>query len=68
MKRDIYELKGFIIVLDHVLHVSPVFASEKDEGSQFNIRLGRDAVLNMKFPDRTEAVLQRGLFVEALKG
>ncbi len=67
MKRDVYDIKGFSIVLDHVLHVSPVFRND-DEGMQFNIRMGQDVVLPMKYPERAEAVLQRELLVKALRG
>ncbi len=67
MKRDVYDIQGFSIVLDHVLHVSPVFHNG-EEGVQFNIRLGSDVVLPMKYPDRAEAVLQRELLVKALRG
>ncbi len=67
MKRDVYDLQGFSIVLDHVLHVSPVFRNE-DHGVQFNVRLSRDVVLPMTYPEHAEAVLQRELLVKALRG
>ncbi len=67
MKRDVYDLKGFSIVLNHVLHVSPVFRND-EQGVQFNVRMGQDVVLPMKYTDRAEAVLQRELLVKALRG
>lgn len=68
MQRDVYELQGYAIVLDKVVHVSRVFVGRKDEGFQFNIGLTGDVRLSMKFTDRAEATLQRDLFLQALRG
>jgi hypothetical protein len=68
MKRDVYDLQGYAIVLDQVIHVTRVFEAENSEGFQFNIRLSGDARLTLKYPDLAEATLQRELFVKALRG
>lgn len=67
MARDVYDLKGYTIVLDKVAHITKVF-KVGDEGFQFNVVLVGDLRLLMKFPDLTEATLQRELFVKALRG
>jgi hypothetical protein len=68
MSRPIYELQGFAIVLDQVALVSRVFAADNDEGYQFNITFSSDLRLPLKFPTRTDADLERQLFLKALKG
>ena len=67
MSRSIYELQGFAIVLDKVALVSRVFAADNKEGYQFNITFGSDLRLPVKFPTRTDADLERQLFLKALK-
>jgi len=67
MNRSLYELKGFAIVLDKVVLVSPVFMAESNEGFQFNITFSGELRLPMKFPTRTDADLERQLFLKALK-
>ena len=68
MKRDVYDIQGYAIVLDKVIHVTRVFESESNEGFQFNIRLAGEARLTLKSPDLAEATLQRDLFIKALRG
>lgn len=68
MGRPVYELQGFAIVLDHVALVSRVFAANNDEGYQFNITFSSDLRLPVKFPTRTDADLERQLFLKALRG
>lgn len=68
MKREIYELQGFAVVLDKVAFVSRVFEADNAEGYQFNITFNTDLLLAMKFPTRNEADLERQLFLKALKG
>ena len=68
MSRSIYELQGFAIVLDKVALVSRVFEAENKEGYQFNITFGAELRLPQKFPTRTDADLERQLFLKARKG
>ena len=67
MGRAIYELQGFAITLDKVVLVSRVFAADNGEGYQFNITFSSDLRLPVKFPTRTDADLERQLFLKALK-
>ena len=67
MAAAIYELQGFAIVLDKVALVSRVFEAENKEGYQFNITFSSDLRLPLKFPTRSEAELDRQLFLKALK-
>lgn len=68
MGRAIYELQGFAIALDKVLLVSRVFAADNNEGYQFNITFSNELRLPAKFPTRTDADLERQLFLKALRG
>ena len=68
MGNKIYELKGFAVVLNKVALVSPVFTANDNEGYQFNITFNNELRLPAKFPTRTEADLERQLFLKALKG
>jgi hypothetical protein len=67
MGRAIYELQGFAIALDKVLLVSRVFAADNNEGYQFNITFSSELRLPAKFPTRTDADLERQLFLKALR-
>ena len=67
MSRSIYELQGFAIVLNKVALVSRVFAAENKEGYQFNITFSNELRLPVKFPTRTDADLERQLFLKALR-
>ena len=67
MSQSTYELQGFAIVLDKVALVSRVFAAENKEGYQFNISFSSDLRLPVKFPTRTDADLERQLFLKALR-
>lgn len=67
MSRSLYELQGFAIVLDKVALVSRVFEADKQEGFQFNITFSNELRLPVKFPTRTDADLERQLFLKALK-
>jgi hypothetical protein len=62
----IYELQGYVIVLDKVVFLTRVFAAEDDEGFQFNIRFSGDLLLAPRFPTRHEADLQRSLLLQAI--
>lgn len=68
MRRSIYELQGFAIVLDKVALVSQVFTASNKEGYQFNITFNSELRLPLKFPTRNDADLERQLFLKALKG
>ncbi len=67
MGRAIYELQGFAIALDKVVLVSRVFTADNNEGFQFNITFGSELRLPLKFPTRTDADLERQLFLRALR-
>ena len=67
MSRSIYELQGFAIALDKVALVSRVFAADNKEGYQFNITFSNELRLPVKFPTRTDADLERQLFLKALR-
>lgn len=67
MSIAIYELQGFAIVLDKVALVSRVFIAENKEGYRFNITFSNELRLPVKFPTRTDADLERQLFLKALK-
>ena len=67
MSIAIYDLQGFAIVLNKVVLVSRVFAADNNEGYQLNITFSNDVRLPAKFPTRTEADLERQLFLKALK-
>lgn len=67
MGRRVYELQGFVIVLDKVAFLTRVFEAEQGEGFQFNIRFSGDVRLTPKFPTRSDAELERGLLIKALK-
>ena len=67
MGRAIYELQGFAIALDKVLLVSRVFEANNKEGYQFNITFSNELRLPAKFPTRTDADLERQLFLKALR-
>ena len=67
MGRAIYELQGFAITLDKVALVSRVFTADNNEGYQFNISFSSELRLPAKFPTRTDADLERQLFLKALK-
>ena len=67
MSGAIYELQGFAIKLDKVALVSRVFVADNEEGFQFNITFSAELRLPVKFPTRSEADLERQLFLKALK-
>jgi hypothetical protein len=68
MAAGIYELQGFVIVLDKVALVSRVFEADNNEGYQFNITFNAELRLPVKFATRSDADLERQLFLKALKG
>jgi hypothetical protein len=67
MGRAVYETQGFAVTLDKVALVSRVFAADNEEGYQFNITFSSKLRLPLKFPTRTDADLERQLFLKALK-
>ncbi len=62
----LYDIKGFTLVLNHVVFISAVFKAENQKSSQFNVKM-IDDLLQFKFPNHADAVLARGLLVKALK-
>ena len=68
MAETIYELQGYAIVLNKVVFLTRVFEAEDGEGYQFNITFSNELRLPVKFPTRTDADLERQLFLKALKG
>jgi hypothetical protein len=67
MSRAIYELQGFVIVMDKVALVSRVFTADNGEGYQFNITFSNELRLPAKFPTRNDADLERQLFLKSLR-
>ena len=63
----IHEIQGYVVVLDKIVHVTRVFEAPKNQGAQFNIQLAGNARLQLKFPDRAQATLERDLLIEALQ-
>lgn len=63
----IHEIQGYVVVLDKVIHITRVFEASKNQGVQFNIQLLGNSRLQLKFPDRAQATLDRGLLIEALE-
>lgn len=63
----VHELSGYAVVLDKVVHVTRVFETKTGEGFQFNVRLLGPTLLELKYPDRASAVLQRDLLVQAIE-
>ena len=68
MSKKVYEVQGYVIVLDKVAFLTRVFEADAGEGYQFNIRFSGDLRLSPKFPTRHEADLQRSLLIKALDG
>jgi hypothetical protein len=66
VSKMIYELQGYVVVLDKVVFLTRVFEAEDGEGYQFNIRFTGELMLAPKFPTRHEAELQRSLLIKAL--
>ena len=67
MGKTVYSLQGFAIILDKVALVSRVFEADNNEGYQFNITFDAELRLPVKFAKRSEADLERQLFLKALK-
>ena len=63
---QLYDLKGFTLVLNHVVFISAVFVAEDQKNSQFNVKM-IDDLLQFKFANHADAVLARGLLTKALK-
>lgn len=61
-----YDLKGYTLVLQHVVFVTAVFEADARQGTQFNVRLTSD-IIKFKFAARTDAVLARELLIKAIK-
>ena len=62
----IHEIQGYVVVLDKIVHITRVFEAPKQEGAQFNLQLLGNARLQLKYPDRAQATLERDLLIKAL--
>lgn len=67
MPRVVYEVQGYALVLDKVVHVTRVFEARDEEGAQFNVRCTGNSRLTLKFPNQADAILQRELLIKALR-
>ena len=63
---QLYDIKGFTLVLNQVVFISAIFVTEDQKNSQFNVKVVDD-LLQFKFPNHADAVLARGLLTKALK-
>lgn len=61
------EVQGYVLVLNKIVHITRVFEAANDEGAQFNVRLVGNSRLQLKYPDRAAATLERDLLIKALK-
>ena len=64
---DIHHIQGYVVVLDKIVHVTRVFEAEGAAGAQFNIQLTGNARLQLKYPDRAHATLERDTLIKALE-
>ena len=62
-----HEIQGYAVVLDKIVHVTRVFEAPKNQGVQFNVQLLGNARLQLKYPDRAQATLERDLLIQALQ-
>ena len=67
MPREIYEVQGFVVVLDKIQFISRIFEARENEGFQFNIRFSGESLLSIKSATRADATLERELLIKALK-
>ena len=67
MTKKVYELQGYMIVLDKIAFMTRVFEAESGEGYQFNIRFSSEIRLSPRFATRSEADLERQLLIKALQ-
>ena len=65
MNRAIYDLQGYILNLNHIMMITPVFTAKEEEGFQFNLRM-TDMRLPFKYPTLQDATLERELLLKAL--
>ena len=63
----IHEIQGYVIALDKIVHITRVFEASDKQGAQFNVQMVGSARLQLKFPDRAQATLERDLLIEALR-
>lgn len=63
----LHEIQGYVVVLDKVVHITRVFEAPRDEGAQFNVQMAGGVRLQLKYPDRAQATLERDLLIEALR-
>ncbi len=63
----IHEIQGYVVMLDKILYLTRVFEAAEDQGAQFNVRMLGGSRLQLKFPDRAAATLERELLIKALR-
>ncbi len=68
MSKNIHTIKGYALVLNKILFVTPLFKAENDEGIQFNISMGDGVRVQAKYPTREDATLARELLLRAIEG
>lgn len=61
-----HDIKGFTLLLQQVLFISPVFEADENKGFQFNVKVTGD-LLPFRFPTRADAVMARELLHKAMK-
>lgn len=67
MSKKTHAIKGYTLVLNKILFITPLFKAENNEGIQFNISLGDGIRIRAKYPTREEATLARELLVRAIE-
>lgn len=63
----VHDIGGYTVVLNKISHITKVFEAPAKQGAQFNVKLLGDALLRLRFPDHSTAVLERDRLVEAIK-
>jgi hypothetical protein len=64
---DLHHIQGYAVVLDKIVHVTRVFQGDGAAGAQFNVQLLGNARLQLKYPDRAQATLERDTLIRALE-
>ena len=67
MSKKTHVVKGYTLVLDKILFITPLFIAENKEGIQFNVSMGDGIRIKAKFATREKATLARELLVQAIE-
>ncbi len=67
MSKNTHTLKGYTLVLNNILFITPLFAADNNEGIQFNVCLADGVRITAKYPTRENATLARQLLVRAIE-